>query len=215
MEYDRPPTSPSPSPGPELLPRHSGRVCHFLQLWRDYEATSYSPVVGVPQVNEQMFEEQVQSLSANTDPPLLSTPNMSTPSPNRSPPNMFHVFRVLNTPPNPVPISPQNDPLISPPPHPFKNDSIFEMVKTSVLGPSSKTTPGMDTFAHLISSGQVVGKELLGFNAMTELRRLDDFVAKLTIAGGPWRTGSVKVRMPCVEQRNIFYILQQVLYSLP
>ena len=60
----------------------------------------------------------------------------------------------------------------------------------------------MDTFAHLISSGRVVSEELLGFNATTELRRLDDFAAKSTIAGGPWRTGSVKVRMPCMRSRK-------------
>ena len=189
---------PSPSPGLEPLPRCSGRARHFPQLWRDYEATSYSPVAGVPQVNEQVFKEQIESPPANAEPPLLSTPTMSTPSPNRSPPNMFHVFHVFDTPPNPAPILPQNSPPINPPPHPFKNDSIFEMIKTSILGPSSKTTSGMDAFANLISSGQVVSEELLRFNATTELHCLDDFAAKSKIAGGPWKTGSVKVRMPCM-----------------
>ena len=76
------------------------------------------------------------------------------------------------------------------------------MVKTSILGPSSKTTSGMDAFANLISSGWVVSEELLGFNATTELRCLDNFAAKSTIAGGPWKTGSVKVRMPCMQSRK-------------
>ena len=60
----------------------------------------------------------------------------------------------------------------------------------------------MDAFANLISSGWVVSEELLGFNATTELRCLDNFAAKSTIAGGPWKTGSVKVRMPCMQSRK-------------
>ena len=76
------------------------------------------------------------------------------------------------------------------------------MVKTSVLSPSSKTTSGMDEIAHLISSGRVKAEELSGFNAATELRRLDEFAAKSPIAGGPWKTGSVRIKMPCMRSNR-------------
>lgn len=69
-------------------------------------------------------------------------------------------------------------------------------MKALHLNPSSKTTDGMDAMGRLIASGRVKAEELAGFRARTELQRLDDFAATSTIAGGPWKTGSVKVRMP-------------------
>ena len=76
------------------------------------------------------------------------------------------------------------------------------MVKASQLGASSKTAQGMNEIAGLISSKKVVADELIGFNAATELRHLDEFAAKSPIAGGPWQTGSVKVRMPCMRTHD-------------
>ena len=85
----------------------------------------------------------------------------------------------------------------TPLPHPFTNDSTYEMVKVACLGPSSKTAQGMDAFAELLSSGRVTADELSGFKAVTELRHLDEFAADSPIAGGPWQTGSVRIKMPC------------------
>ena len=126
----------------------------------------------------------------------MTTPDMSAPSPHRLKLNRFHVFRVSTT----EPIAQTNEEgqnTQTPLPHPFKNDSIYELVKATCLGPSSKTMQGMDTIAELFSSGRVTAEELSGFKAATELRHLDDFAADSPIAGGPWRTGSVKIKMPC------------------
>ena len=60
----------------------------------------------------------------------------------------------------------------------------------------------MNLIANLIISGKVKGEELEGFNATTELRRLDQFAAKSSIAGGPWKTRSVKIKMPCTRANN-------------
>jgi len=57
----------------------------------------------------------------------------------------------------------------------------------------------MNAHAELFSSGKVTPEELSGFNAVTELRRLDDFAAQSPIAGGPWKTRSVKIKMPCTR----------------
>ena len=84
-------------------------------------------------------------------------------------------------------------------PHPFRNDSVFEAVTTFCLSPSSKTARGMDAIAELIISGKIVPGELQGFKAATELHRLDKFAAESPIAGGPWKTGSVRIKMPCMR----------------
>ena len=60
----------------------------------------------------------------------------------------------------------------------------------------------MNLVANLILSGKVKGEELEGFNATTELHRLDQFAAESSIAGGPWKTGSVKIKMPCTWANN-------------
>ena len=158
-----------------------------------------------------MFEERVEPPPVNVEPALLSTPTTSAPSPNQSSPDIFHVFRVYDKPSTSTPTDgqapfnidiPHAYPPTHPPSHPFKNDSIFELVKTSVLSPSSKTTSGMDEIASLISSGRVKAEELSRFNAATELRRLDEFAARSLIAGGPWKTGSVRIRMPCMRSNK-------------
>ena len=87
-------------------------------------------------------------------------------------------------------------------PHPFRNDTYFEAVKTFCLSPSSKTAGGMDAIAGLITSGKIIPEELKGFKAATELRRLDRFAADSSIAGGPWRTGSVRIKMPCMRSNQ-------------
>ena len=92
-----------------------------------------------------------------------------------------------------------------PPPHPFKNDSTFEMVKAFCLGPSSKTTAGMNQLVQLFTSGRVTHEELEGFNAVKELHLLDDFAARSKIAGGPWQTGSVKIKMPCMRTNKLSF----------
>ena len=53
--------------------------------------------------------------------------------------------------------------------------------------------------ARLITSGLVVPRDLEGYNARTELRRLDAFAASSKVGGGPWKTDSIKIKMPCTR----------------
>jgi len=188
----------------EIQPRCSGRRRQFPQLWREFEATSYSLVTAVPQVTEQAFQDRIEPY---TKPALLSAPDMALPSLDRSPLDGFRVCRVFNTPRSP-PVShgqaqpPYGAQHIGPPAHPFTSDSAFELMKAFVLGPSSKTVSGMDEIGRAIGSGRVMPDELSQFNAATELHHLDDFAARSSIAGGPWQTGSVKVKMPCMRVMN-------------
>ena len=190
------------SPEPVLPQQRPTRIRRFPQLWRAFEATSYSPVITIGQVNEEAFEQRID-LPATQEPTMLATPDMSQPSPHRSSLNKFCVCRVSPT-GSPVDISktrPRTE-TQAPITHPFKNDLVFELVKTLQLGSSSKTAPGMNSIANLIISGKVKGEELEGFNATTELRRLDQFAAESSITGGPWKTGSVKIKMPCTRANN-------------
>jgi len=183
-----------PSPEEVIQERRSTRVRRFPQLWRDFEATSYSPIPGVEPVNEEAFEQQMESPATNL-PIALTVPDVSQESANRSTPNAFRIFQVSAT-ATTVNQDKQQPNAHIPHKHPFKNDSTFELLKALHLNPSSKTTDGMDAIGRLISSGKVRPDELTGFRARTELQRLDDFASKSTIAGGPWKTGSVKIKMP-------------------
>ena len=82
------------------------------------------------------------------------------------------------------------------------------MVKATCLGPSSKTAQGMDALAELFSSGQITAEELSGFKAVTELRHLDGFAAGSPIAGGPWQTGSVTIKMPCPRAHKPSFLIE-------
>jgi hypothetical protein len=185
---------------PEKRP---ARIRRFPQRWRDFEATSHTPIAEVPQVNEDVYERRIEPPAVTQEPIALSTPDMSRPSPRHSPLNRFRVLRVSATSPTAVPnqSEPRSD-TETPLPHPFKNDSVFELIKTLHLSSSSKTAQGMDTIAELISSGKVIAEELSGFKGTTELRHLDKFAAESPIAGGPWKTGSVKIKMPCMRTHN-------------
>ena len=190
------------SPGPELSEGRPRRIRHFPQRWRDFEATSHTPVVGIPQVNEEVYEQRAEP-PVIQQPMALSTPDMSRPSSHHSPLNKFRIFKVSAG--NPTTDANLSEPALStttPLAHPFKNDSIFELVKSLHLGSSSKTTQGMDEIAKLISSGKVSQEELSNFKAATELRRLDEFAAQTPIAGGPWQTESVKIKMPCMRSHD-------------
>ena len=203
QDFEEPLGLPTPSPhGQEPPPRRSGRRRQFPQLWKEFEATSYTPVTDVPQATEHTFEERVEPHVA---PALLSAPNMAQPSRNRSPLNRFRVCRVYGSPKTVAsgqgPAG-QVGPGLCTHPHPFRNNSIFELVKALVVGASSKTAAGMDAIAIAISSKRVIPSEIEGFKSKTELRRLDDFAAKSPIAGGPWQTATVKVKMPCMRANN-------------
>jgi len=75
MGCDDLPRLPTPSPEPEAQPRRSGRRRQFPQLWKEFEATSYMPVVEVLQVNEQIYEGQVELPMVDDEPVILSTPD--------------------------------------------------------------------------------------------------------------------------------------------
>ena len=66
----------TPPPEQEIQPRRSGRRWQFPQLWREFEATSYSLVTAVPQVTEQAFQDWIEPY---TEPALLSAPDMALP----------------------------------------------------------------------------------------------------------------------------------------
>ena len=184
-----------PSPSPAFQARRSGCVRQFPQRWRDFEATSYDPTTPIPPVNEEVFERRVED-PVTQEPNALSTPDMSTPSSHRSQLNRFRICRVSAA-ESTAQTSEGRPDARTPLPHPFRNDSIYEMVKATCLGPSSKTSQGMDALAELFSSGRITAEELSGFKAVTELRHLDEFAAGSPIAGGPWQTGSVRIKMPC------------------
>jgi hypothetical protein len=192
-----------PPSGPALPEGRPVRVRGFPQRWWDFEATSHTPVVELAQVNEEVYERRIEPHVVQ-QPMALSTPDISRPFSHHSSLNRFRVFRVSTT----GPTSPTTSTGVNtqdaqtPLPHPFGNDSIFEMVKALHLGPSSKKAQGMDAVAKLISSERVKPEELTGFKATTELRHLDKFAAESPIAGGPWQTGSVKVKMPCLRTHN-------------
>ena len=188
----------SPSPEPVVPVRHSTRSRRFRHGWEDFEATSWTPILSIPQVNEAAYNQQVET-TVTLQPEALCPPNMVTPSPHHSALSRFRICQV-SVAPGRVP----NQDLLVPNvyttlPHPFRNDSIFEAVKTFCLSPSSKTARGMDAIAGLITSGRIIAEELQGFKAATELHRLDRFAAESSIAGGPWKTGSVQIKMPCMR----------------
>ena len=189
---------PDPEPAPE--PAQQGRPVRtrrFPRAWKDYEATSYTPITAIAPINEAIMEQRVAP-SVAQDPKTLSAPDMARQDPHRSPLNGFRVCRVSTTAPHqPCPDLPTATP--SRPPHPFRNDSIFEYVKHCCLAASSKTVEGGTNLARLIASERVVSSELEGYNARTELRRLDNFAASSKVGGGPWKTDSIQVKMPCAR----------------
>lgn len=193
------PAETGPEPGPVL--EHSQgrptRIRRFPKAWRDYEATSYTPITTMDPVNEEIMEQRTES-SIPQGPEALSAPDMARQDPRRSPLDRFHVCQVSTTTPNQAGIDLRTAPTPQQP-HPFRNDSVFEYIKQCCLGPSSKTVEGGNDMARLIASGRAAPRELDGYNARTELRRLDRFAASSKIGGGPWKTDSVKVKMPCTR----------------
>ena len=190
-------TQPGPEPMPEPLEGRPARIRRFPRAWKDYEATSYTPITTVAPVNEEVMEQRVE-------PPMphrleaLSAPDMLEENPHRSPLNRFRVCQVsTSTTDLPVPGLPTVPNLR--PLHPFRNDSVFEYIRQSCLGSSSKTVEGGNDMARLIASGRVMPRELEGYNARTELRRLDRFAASSKVGGGPWKTESVSIKMPCTR----------------
>jgi hypothetical protein len=195
-----PPHSPTPEP---IVPvRRSARTRRFRHPGPEFEATSWTPIPSVPQVSEEAFERRVEPVVL-LQPGALSTPDMSVPSPHRSTPNRFRICRVSSSTSGG---GTNLDRLVStvhtPLKHPFKNDSVFEAIKTFCLSPSSKTAGGMDAIADLITSGRIAPEDMRGFKAATALRHLDKFAAESPIAGGPWKTGSVKIKMPCMRRNR-------------
>ena len=186
-----------PSPDPTTEQCRPTRTRRFPRRYEEFEATSYSPIPTIPQVGEEAFECRIEP---PVEPAALSTPDMSVQSSNRSQPNRYHVFRV-HTAPSTTSSTIQShigDCIQTPPhPHPFKNDTIFEFLKERILGPNPKSLKGMDEQARLIASGKFIPEELVGFSSKTELQRLDKFAAKSDVAGGPFKTGSVKIKMLC------------------
>jgi len=196
-EPGQPGHEPEPVPAPEPRQGRPARIRRFPRAWKDYEATSYTPITTVAPVNEEIMEQRAAPAIAQ-GPEALSAPDMAEQDPHRSPLNAFRVCQVSTA----VPTQPSPNLPTAPtprPPHPFQNDSIFEYVKQCSLGPSAKTVEGGNEMARLIASGRVVPRELDGYNARTELRRLDKYTASSKVGGGPWKTDSVRIKMPCAR----------------
>jgi len=182
MDPEPHPMQLGPEPIPEPPQGRPTRTRQFPRAWKDYEATSYTPITTLAPINEEVMEQRVEPSTA-LGPEALSAPDMAEQDPHRSQLNGFRVCRVSTAPGQPGPDLPTAP--TPPPPHPFRNDSVFEFIKQCCLAPSSKTVEGANNMARLVASGRVVPKELEGYNARTELRRLDGLAASLKIGGGP------------------------------
>lgn len=138
-----------------------------------------------------LFEQRIEP-SVIREPAALSAPDPTVRSPLLTAPNRFHVSKLHTEPPHPCPEDITQPPI----PHPFKNNSIFNMIKHVCLSPSSHTHDGADQIASSISNKGIKAKEMKGFSSKRELNRLDKYGEGSQIAGGPWKSGSVKVKMP-------------------
>jgi hypothetical protein len=85
-----------PPPGPALPEGRPVRVRGFPQRWRDFEATSHTPVVELAQVNEEVYERRIEPQVVQ-QPMALSTPDISRPFSHHSSLNRFRIFRVSTT----------------------------------------------------------------------------------------------------------------------
>ena len=180
----------------------------FRQGWEDFEATSWTPVLSIPQVNEEAYNQRVEP-PVTLQPEALSTPDMSIPSTHRSTLSRFRICQVSSSAPGDANRNMLVLNICTALPHPFRNDTYFEAIKAFCLSPSSKTARGMDAIAELISSGRIIPEELQGFRAATELRRLDRFATESSIAGGPWKTGSVRIKMPCMRANKPAFMKEE------
>jgi hypothetical protein len=147
--------------------------------------------------HEELFEERLQP-SAVQEPVVLTAPEVLDPDQRG-----FYVHKHFAE-PQEAPLQTQSTPANQQTriPHPFKNDSYFEMVKHITLSASSHTRPGAKAIACSIADGKIKRKEIRGFDPGRELDKLDKFGAKSLLAGGPWKTGSVKLKMPCPRAQN-------------
>ena len=185
------PPMPSPTPEPELVQQPSKRKRRFPAHYGNVIATSYTPNADVPMAEEALFEERLMPSEAQ-ETAALSTPDLTNPSPLHSNPNRFHVYKVHTEQPMPSP-----EDIVRPPtPHPFKNDSIFNMITHVCLSPSSHTNTGSDMLGLSIADKRIKAEEMEGFSTERELKRLDAYGQTTLVAGGPWKSGSVKIKMP-------------------
>jgi len=74
------PTQPSRGPTPEPPQGCPARIRRFPRAWKDYEATSYTPITTVAPVNEEIMEQTVKPSIAQR-PEALSTPDMAEQDP--------------------------------------------------------------------------------------------------------------------------------------
>ena len=157
------PPIPSPSPEPAEPTGCPTHIRRFPTRWRDFESTSYSPVTAIPPVNEEVFEQWIEPVVV-VQPEALSTPNMSVPSSHCSALNRFRICQVFsNSQQGGISQARLLPNIQTTLPHPFKNDSHFEAIKTFCLSPSSKSIQGMEAIMKLVSSGKVVPEEVQGF----------------------------------------------------
>ena len=190
-----PPTAPSALPEPEQPPGRPHRKRKFPVHFGNVLATSYTPDINVPMARDALFEERLEPLTVQ-EPGALAAPDILHPNPKG-----FYMHKHFT---EPQETHTQIEPVIEPPPihHPFKNDSYFEMVKHMTLTPSSHTRPGAKAIARSFEDGRIKQKEIKGFDPSQELNRLDEYGARSSVAGGPWKAGSVKLKMPCPRANN-------------
>ena len=180
----------------EQVPRRGKRPRKFPAEFGSVEATSYTPNPNIPMANETLFEERLEPPEPIQEPVALLRPDTSTTRSPHSPPNQFHVFQVLAEPPRQEDLAMEQCPMDPQVNHPFRNNAYFEMMKTTVLAPSSKSPRGSDEIVDKIIDRRLNDQDLVGYRTETQLKILDRYGRTSPIAGGPWRSASVKVKMP-------------------
>ena len=183
-------------PEQEQAPRRSKRVRKYPAEYGSIQATSYTVNPDVPMANESLFEERIEPPQPIQEPIALLQPDLSRPSSLHSPRNQFGVFKVLTEVPKQIIAVTEGTPAQHQITHPFKNNSYFEMMKTTVLAPSSKTRRGSDDIVDKIIDGRLNQTDLAGYKTETQLTLLDNYAHVSPIAGGPWKSASVKIKMP-------------------
>ena len=144
---------------------------------------------------EGLFEERLGS-PVDREPTALNAPDIQRDNLNR-----FRVQKRFSNPTGPdLPMGPTVErPPVS---HPFKNDSYFEMMKHMTLSPSSHTNDGAKDITQRFAKGKILLDEIEDFDPARERKHLDDYGAKSLLAGGHWKTGSVKIKMPCARAHH-------------
>ena len=184
------------------MPRRSKRHRKFPAEYGQVEATSYTQNANIPMAEETIFEQRLEPPQPVQEPEALLVPDISKSSRLHSDPNSFGVFKVFAEPPHQLTPMTEQIPAQSPLTHPFANNSIYEMMKIKYLAPSSHTDLGSDIIATNIAHMRLNPGELQGYRSISQTAILDKYGETSPINGGPWKSGSVRIKMPRTGTRK-------------